>query len=109
MEKLLYTIGEVAEILGESTSLVRFWSNTFSRYIKPQRNAKGNRQFTADDVEVFKQIHVLVKREGLSLEGAAKKLSASKHLVSSKVKVIDSLKEIRSQLEDVRLSLSGKK
>lgn len=30
MDKLYYTIGETAEILGESTSLVRFWSNSLS-------------------------------------------------------------------------------
>ena len=45
MEKYFYTVGEVAEILGESTSLVRFWANEFPKYIRPQRNAKGNRLF----------------------------------------------------------------
>ena len=54
MEKYLYTIGEVAEILGESVSLVRFWSNEFSKFIKPQRNAKGNRLYTKEDVDKFK-------------------------------------------------------
>ena len=49
MEKLFYSIGEVAEILGESTSLVRFWSNSFPAFIKPDRNAKGNTMnLTAD-------------------------------------------------------------
>ena len=43
MDKLYYTIGEVSEILGESSSLVRFWTNSFSRYLKPKRNDKGNR------------------------------------------------------------------
>ena len=55
MEKLYYTISETAEILGESTSLVRFWSNSFPKYIKPYRNAKGNRMFTAEDIETLKQ------------------------------------------------------
>ena len=45
MDKLYYTIGEVSELLGETTSLVRFWSNSFPKYIKPKRNAKGNRLF----------------------------------------------------------------
>ena len=61
MEKLYYTIGEVASILGESTSLVRFWSNSFEKYIKPHRNAKGNRLYTADDIELLKQVYYLVK------------------------------------------------
>ena len=102
MEKYLYTIGEVAEILGENTSLVRFWANEFPKYIKPQRNAKGNRLFSKEDVETFKHIHLLVKVEGLTLEGAAKRLRGDRKDVISKAKVLDSLKSIRSQLAEIR-------
>ena len=41
-EKLYYSIGEVSEILGESTSLVRFWSDSFPEFVRPERNKKGN-------------------------------------------------------------------
>ncbi len=37
---MYYTIGEVAEMLGENTSLVRFWATTYSEFIKPVRNKK---------------------------------------------------------------------
>ncbi|MCI1639681.1 MAG: MerR family transcriptional regulator [Bacteroidales bacterium] len=105
MEKFLYSMSEVAGILGESNSLVRFWSNTFSKFVKPQRNGKGNRLFTKEDVETLKQIHVLVKTDGMSLAGAAKELAESRKKVKNRVKVLDSLKEIRSQLDDVKKGL----
>ena len=105
MEKYFYTVGEVAEILGESTSLVRFWANEFPRFIHPQRNAKGNRLFSKDDVETFKHIHLLVKVEGLTLEGAAKRLKGDKKDVVNKTKVLDSLKAIRQQLAEIRETL----
>lgn len=105
MEKYLYTIGEVAEILGESVSLVRFWSNEFTKFIKPQRNAKGNRLYTKDDIDIFKHIHLLVKVEGLTLEGAAKRLKGDKKDVVNKTKVLDSLKAIRQQLAEIRETL----
>lgn len=105
MEKYLYTIGEVAEIIGESTSLVRFWSNEFPKFIKPQRNAKGNRLFTKEDIETLKHIHLLVKVEGLTLEGAAKRLKGDRKEVISKARVLESLKAIRSQLEEIRSEL----
>ena len=105
MEKLYYTIGEAAEILGESTSLVRFWSNSFPKYINPKRNAKGNRLFTAEDMECLKQIHLLVKEQGLTLEGASKKLAADRRTIDGRVKALDSLKEIRRQLIEVKKSL----
>ncbi len=105
MDKYLYTVGEAAEIIGESTSLVRFWSNEFPKFIRPQRNAKGNRLFTADDIEVLKQIHLLVKTEGLTLEGAAKRLAGEKKDVVNKLRVLESLKAVRQQLEEIREGL----
>ncbi len=98
-------MGEVADILGESTSLVRFWANEFPKFIKPQRNAKGNRLFTKDDVETLKHIHVLVKVEGLTLEGAAKRLRGDRKDVINKSRVLESLKAIRNQLSEIRREL----
>ena len=105
MEKYFYTIGEVAGMLGESTSLVRFWANEFPKFIHPQRNAKGNRLFSKDDVETFKHIHLLVKVEGLTLEGAAKRLRGERKDVINKTKVLESLKGIRQQLAEIRAEL----
>ena len=105
MDKLYYTIGEVSEMLGENASLVRFWSNSFPKYIKPKRNAKGNRLYTAEDLECLKQVHLLVKEQGMTLEGASKKLAADRKKIEGRVKALDSLKEIRKQLVAVRKSL----
>ena len=105
MERLYYSIGETAKILGESISLVRFWSDTFSKFIKPHRNAKGNRMYTADDIEVLKQVHLLVKSEGMTLQGAAAKLAADRQTVENRVKAINCLKDIRGQLLEIRNTL----
>ena len=105
MQKYFYTIGEVAVILNESTSLVRFWANEFPKFIKPQRNAKGNRLFTEQDVVTLRTIHHLVKVEGLTLEGAAKRLKEEVKGGVDKMKVLDTLKEIKQQLTDIRAEL----
>ncbi|MGM9786132.1 MAG: MerR family transcriptional regulator [Candidatus Cryptobacteroides sp.] len=103
--KYLYTIGELADILGENVSLVRFWSNEFAQFVHPKRNAKGNRLFTAEDVDTFRQIHLLVKVEGLTLAGASKRLRADMKGARDKTRILDSLKAIREQLYEVRSSL----
>lgn len=105
MEKLYYTIGEAAEVIGESVSLVRYWSDNFSRFLKPHRNAKGNRLYTADDIEVLKQIYHLVKVNGMTLSGASKKMLEDRKRVESRVKAVDSLKAIRQQLVEIRKTL----
>ena len=102
MEKYLYTIGETSRILGETTSCVRFWSDSFPRFIKPQRNAKGNRLFTKEDLETFRYIQMLLKVEGLTIEGASKRLKGDRKDIINKARVLESLKEIRRQLEEIK-------
>ena len=104
-DKMYYTIGEVAELLGENTSLVRFWSQKFSDFIKPVRNKKGNRLFTSSDVENFKIIYHLVKERGMTLEGAEKRMSDNKDGTDKSMDVIASLNRIRQELIDVKESL----
>lgn len=105
MEKLYYSIGEAAEIIGESTSLVRYWSNEFGRHFKLTRSTRGDRKYTADDIETLKQIHYLVNIKGLTLEGVDKALSENKVKVDRNVKVLESLKNIRCRLEEIKKSL----
>lgn len=72
-QKLYYSIGEVAEMFGVNTSLIRFWENEFE-ILKPSKTKKGNRLFTAQDIENIKVIFKLVKGEGYTLQGAKEKL-----------------------------------
>ncbi len=102
---MIYTMGEVAEILGENTSAVRYWSNYFEKFIKPQRNAKGNRLFHPEDVDTLKQIKFLLKNQGLTMEGARQRLTEDRRSVDKRVKAIDVLKGIREELVQVRKSL----
>ncbi len=105
MEKLYYTIGEVAETLGESVSLVRFWSDTFSKYIQPMRNNKGNRMYKEEDIDFLREVHYLVKDCGLSLDVAEKKLRNEGEAVAKRTKAVATLRGIRAQLTEIRKSL----
>lgn len=105
MAKLIYTMGEVADMLGENASAIRYWSNYFERFIKPGRNAKGNRLFHPEDIETLKQVQFLVKNQGLTLEGARQRLTEDRRSVDRRVKALDTLKEIREQLMQVRETL----
>ena len=105
MEKYLYTIGEAAQAIGESPSLVRFWTTSFPKYLKPHRNAKGNRLYTREEMDVLKQLHLLIKGKGMTLEGAAKSLAADRRSVEDSVKALDALKAVRAQLEEIRAGL----
>ncbi len=105
MGKIIYTIGEAADEIGESTSLVRFWTTKFDKFLSPRRNAKGNRLYSPEDLETLRQIHFLVKESGMTLEGAARTLASDKKSVGAKVRVLESLREIRARLLEIRSEL----
>jgi DNA-binding transcriptional MerR regulator len=104
IEKLYYTIGEVAKMFDVNTSLIRFWEKEFD-IIKPHKNKKGNRLFTPQDVENFHIIYHLVKEKGLTLKGAEKKIKENKEDTIENFEVVKRLKEIREMLLEIKDSI----
>lgn len=101
IEKKYFSIGEVAEQLDVATSLIRFWESEFE-IIKPKKNRKGNRQFTREDIENVKLIYHLVKERGFTLQGAKDLLKNNINPVKDRMALIDSLKEVRSFLVELK-------
>jgi len=104
IEKMYFSIGEVAKMFDVSTSLIRFWENEFD-ILKPKKNSKGNRLFTKTDIENLKVIFHLVKERGFTLEGAKKKLKENKNDVFNQVEMMTSLKKIRAFLVEMKGNL----
>jgi len=104
-KKCRYTIGEAADIIGESVSLVRFWTERYPMFLHPKRNAKGNRLYSPEDVDTLRQLHFLIKEKGTTLDGAEKELGSSKMAVEARVKVLDALKALRSNLVEIKKNL----
>lgn len=104
IEKLYYSIGEVAEIFNVAPSLIRFWESEFE-IIKPKKNRKGNRQFTREDIDNVRTIYHLVKEKGFTLQGAKEMLKNDAQAVKDKMEMIDSLKRVKKFLVELREKL----
>ena len=102
-EKLFYTIGEAAAQIGEATSLVRFWSDSFPKVVKPRRTAnKNTRIYTAADIRALKVIHYLVKEKGMTLDGARRKMEQEgMEVLDRKAQLLDTLKDLRGELQTI--------
>ena len=74
--KRYYSIGEVATKLDVNTSLIRFWENEFA-HIKPNKNSRGDRRFTKDNIQQLRQVYHLVRERGFTLDGARKEIAAA--------------------------------
>lgn len=101
VEKLYYSIGEVAEMLDVPVSTVRFWENEFD-ILKPLKNKKGNRLFAPADIKNLKIIHHLVKEEGMTLSGVKKRLTGKFDETEYKFEINESLQKIKAMLLDIR-------
>ena len=104
VEKLYYTIGEVAAMFHVNTSLIRYWEKEFD-LIKPNKNKKGNRLFTQQDIDNFHIIYHLVKERGMTLKGAMKKMKDNKDEEEHNFEIIKSLEQIKIMLLEVKETL----
>jgi DNA-binding transcriptional MerR regulator len=104
VEKLYYSIGEIAEMFNVNTSLIRYWEKEFD-IIKPKKNKKGNRFFTNEDIDNFYLIHELVKGRGMTLRGAKKKLKENRDGTIKNVEIVKILKDIKIVLLEIKEGL----
>lgn len=106
-DKLYYSIGEVAKAFDVNASLIRFWEKEFE-IIQPKKNAKGNRLFTKDDIQCFKNIYYLVKIKGYTLDGA-KQAIGKKGVVKTKdeINVVKRLENIKDELIKLKMSFES--
>ena len=105
--KRYYSMGELAKAFNVNASLIRFWEKEFE-IIQPKKNAKGNRLFTKNDIECFKNIFYLVKIKGYTLDGA-KQAIGKKGVVKTKeeIDVVKRLENIKDELIKLKMSFES--
>lgn len=104
IEKSYFTIGEVAEMFGVSTSLIRFWEQEFD-ILQPKKNKKGNRLFTRKDLDNLKLIYHLVKERGYTLKGAREKLKGNQEQLDRDLQIVDSLQRLKNFLNELKADM----
>ncbi len=77
MQKIYYSISEVAEMVKLEQHVLRYWETEFPD-LKPQKNRSGNRAYKEKDVIVVQKIQYLLYEELFTIEGARKKLKQMK-------------------------------
>ncbi|RMH66524.1 MAG: MerR family transcriptional regulator [Calditrichaeota bacterium] len=73
-DNLTYSIGHVAEMVGVSTSTLRYWETVIER-LKPQKTNGGSRRYTTEDIELIRQLKVLLHDRGMTIKGVNRLLA----------------------------------
>ena len=72
-DKMYFKIGEVSEITGLETHVLRFWESEFKN-IKPRRTSTGQRMYRKSDIQLILYIKHLLHNEKFTIQGARKYL-----------------------------------
>ena len=104
IEKVFYSISEVAELFEVNPSLIRFWEKEFD-ILKPRKNKKGNRLFTKQDIDKIRIIYHLVKERGYTLQGAREMIHSNLEDEERKIEIMDSLRKIKTFLVELKDNL----
>ena len=71
--KRYFTIGEVSELCGVKTHVLRYWEQEFPS-LKPMKRRGNRRYYQHDDVVLIRHIRSLLYENGYTISGARQKL-----------------------------------
>lgn len=108
LNKKYYKIKDVAEMLDVAQSTLRYWESEFPE-ISPIRSLTNQRYYTPEDIETIRIIYFLLKVRGLKIEAAREQMRMNRTNVSRKIEVIDSLNDVRDELEMMLKALEKRK
>jgi DNA-binding transcriptional MerR regulator len=97
MPSKTYRIGHAAELLDLKPYVLRYWETEFPQ-LAPIRTSKGQRLYTEEHIHLLRRIQALLHDEGMTIEGARKKLDADMQLDGVKRSLARELLEIRQLL-----------
>ena len=74
-QKLYYKIGEVGEITGIPSHVLRFWEKQFQQ-LSPNKTRSGHRLYKKRDIQVILHIKDLLYNKRYTIKGARESLSS---------------------------------
>ncbi len=101
MAKLLYTIGEVEKLLGETQSTIKFWEQQFP-YLRRNHVPGKTRRYTQQDIEALRAIKSLLRDKGLKIEAAKEALKKKRSSLELRQNTITRLKSVLQRLENLK-------
>jgi DNA-binding transcriptional MerR regulator len=76
-DKLYFRIGEVSDLVGVETYVLRYWETEFPA-VGPKKSGTGHRMYRRKEVELLLKIKHLLYEKKYTIEGARQYLSEAK-------------------------------
>lgn len=114
--KQYYRLSEVSSLLNIPASTINYWVYTFDE-LDPPTTKGGHRRYRPQDIEIIRQIQVMMHDKGMQIEGAKRQLrktqvpyrgykcesaEESAHLINEVSKMIADNPKAQAMLEAVQ-------
>jgi DNA-binding transcriptional MerR regulator len=97
--KRYFTIGEVSDLCGVKSHVLRYWEQEFTQ-LKPVKRRGNRRYYQRHDVILIRQIRNLLYDQGYTIGGARQKLSGEEASEDNNQSQ-QIIRQMRTELEDL--------
>jgi len=102
-DKRYFTIGEVADLCGVKSYILRYWEQEFFQ-IKPIKRRGNRRYYQHKDILIIRQIRKLLYDDGFTIEGARAQLTLNVKEVNESDSIVKNLiSELEQVLEELKI------
>ena len=97
--KRYFTIGEVSDLCGVKSHVLRYWEQEFNQ-LKPVKRRGNRRYYQRHDVILIRQIRNLLYEQGYTITGARQKLAGEDAVVDNNQSQ-QIIRQMRNELEEL--------
>ena len=97
--KRYFTIGEVSDLCGVKSHVLRYWEQEFTQ-LKPVKRRGNRRYYQHHEVLLIRRIRELLYEQGFTINGARNKLDARKPVEDEQVDFPEP-HEVRAELAEI--------
>lgn len=95
-----YTIGEVEELTGIKSHILRYWEEVVPGFT-PQKDLAGRRVYSQREVDLILRLKYLINEKKFTAEGAGQQIIEEAQAVQNNAELIQQIREARQALTDV--------
>lgn len=105
---MTYTIGEVEEISGVKTNVLRYWETVIPGFA-PRKDLGGRRFYTERELDIVLRLKHLIYERKFTIEGARNEILHEAEKYESKSDLMKEIQELRSELANLYLTIRKQK
>ena len=99
-DKRYFTIGEVSDLCGVKSYVLRYWEQEFPQ-LKPNKRRGNRRYYQYKDVLMIRQIRKLLYQDGFTIEGARVQLADCSSEVIKSIQANAIVTKVIAELESI--------